>query len=298
MRLISYRHRGQDGVGVMVDDQGFVALSKAAPDLPRSLKAILALPDGLARAKAAAAGKKGDLKMSDVEMLPVIPDPAAMWCLALNYREHIQETGLTTNPDFPHIFLRVPCSIVGHDQPLVKHTHTNAFDYEGELAVVIGKAGRHIAEEDAYDHIAGYAAYNEGSVREYQRHNRNFGIGKNFERSGSFGPWLTTKDEAGDPNKARIVTRLNGDEKQNTVAGEMIFSIANLVHYISTGHMLVPGDVIVCGTPGAIPGKKAHMNVGDVCEVEVTGIGTLRNKVIAEEPAAPAYSREAETAAE
>ncbi len=298
MRLISYRHKGEDGVGVMVDDQGFVALAKAAPDLPRSLKAILALPDGLDRAKKAAAGRKPDLKMSEVEMLPVIPDPHAMWCLALNYREHIQETGLTTNPDFPHIFLRVPSSIVGHDQPLVKYTHTGAFDYEGELAVIIGKAGRHIAEKDAYDHIAGYAAYNEGSVREYQRHNRNFGIGKNFEKSGSFGPWLITKDEAGDPNKARIVTRLNGDEKQNTVAGEMMFSIANLVHYISTGHTLVPGDVIVCGTPGAIPGKKQHMNVGDVCEVEVTGIGVLRNKIVAEAPEAPAYSPEAVDAAE
>ncbi len=298
MRLISYRHQEAEGVGVMVDDQGFVALAKAAPDLPRSLKALLALPDGLARAKKATSGKPADLRMSDVEMLPVIPDPHAMWCLALNYREHIQETGLTTNPDFPHIFLRVPSSIVGHDRPLVKHTHTSAFDYEGELAVVIGKAGRHIAEKDAYDHIAGYAAYNEGSVREYQRHNRNFGIGKNFEKSGSFGPWLITRDEAGDPNKARIITRLNGDEKQNTVAGEMMFSIANLVHYISTGHTLLPGDVIVCGTPGAIPGKKQHMNVGDVCEVEVTGIGVLRNTVIAEAPPAPAYAPEFEHAAE
>ena len=290
MRLISYMQNGQAGVGVMVDDKGFVALAKAAPDLPKSLKAILALPTGLDRARDAAKGKKADATIADVQLLPVIPDPQAIWCLALNYKEHIEETGLTTNPDFPHIFLRVPCSQVGHEQPLVKHTHTNAFDYEGELAVVIGKTARHVAEKDAKSFVAGYSCYNEGSVREYQRHNRNFGIGKNFEKSGSFGPWLMTTDELPNPEKSRVITRLNGDEKQNTIAGEMIFSIENLIHYISTGHTLFPGDVIVCGTPGAIPGKKAHMNVGDVCEVEVTGVGTLRNKVIAETPPAPAYA--------
>ena len=293
MRLISYTHQGQDGVGVMVDDQGFVALPKAAPNLPKSMKALLALPDGLDKARAAANGRKADLRIDDVTMLPVVPDSHAIWCLALNYKEHIEETGLTTNPDYPHIFLRVTSSQVGHNQPLIKHTHTNAFDYEGELAVIIGKAARHVAEKDAYDYVAGYSCYNEGSVREYQRHNRNFGIGKNFEKSGSFGPWLMTKDELPDPNKSRIVTRLNGVERQNTVAGEMIFSIATLIYYISTGHTLFPGDAIVCGTPGALPGKKAHMNVGDVCEVEVTGLGVLRNTVAAEAPAAPAYHRDA-----
>ena len=298
MRLISYTTKGEAGVGVMANDQGFVALPKAAPDLPRSLKALLALDNGLDRARAAAKGKTAVLKLADVALLPVIPDPQAIWCLALNYKEHIQETGLTTNPDFPHIFLRVPCSQVGHDQPIVKHTHTNAYDYEGELAVVIGRKARHVAEKDALKYVAGYSCYNEGSVREYQRHNRNFGIGKNFEASGSFGPWLMTTDELPDPNKSRIITRLNGDEKQNTVAGEMIFSIPNLIHYISTGHTLFPGDVIVCGTPGAIPGKKAHMNVGDMCEIEVTGLGVLRNKVVAEAPPAPAYARQAEHAAE
>ena len=290
MRIFSYREGNTPGVGVVADNESFVALGEAAPDLPKTLKGIIELPNGLERAKAAAATKKGLKSLTGIAFDPVIPDPQAIWCLALNYKEHIEETGLTTNPDFPHIFLRVPCSQVGHEQPLVKHTHTNAFDYEGELAVVIGKTARHVSEKDAKKYVAGYACYNEGSVREYQRHNRNFGIGKNFEKSGSFGPWLMTADELPNPEKSRVITRLNGDEKQNTVAGEMIFSVENLIHYISTGHTLFPGDVIVCGTPGALPGKKAHMNVGDVCEVEVTGLGVLRNKVIAESPAAPAYA--------
>ena len=142
MRLISYTQNGQQGVGVMVDDKGFVALSKAAPDLPKSLKAILALPNGLDKARDAAKGKKADATIDQVELLPVIPDPQAIWCLALNYKEHIEETGLTTNPDYPHIFLRVPCSQVGHEQPLVKHTHT-------QRVRLRGRARRHHRQDRA-----------------------------------------------------------------------------------------------------------------------------------------------------
>lgn len=282
MRLISYHKGGDAGVGVMVDDKGFVALGKAAPDLPKTMRGILELDDGLAKAAAAVKGKSADESIDNVELDPVVTDPRAIWCLALNFQEHIDETGLTTNPDFPHLFLRLPQGHVGHNQPIVKSKLTNTYDYEGEICAIIGKKGRYLEESQVPSHIAGFTCYNEGSVREFQRHNRNFGIGKTFWHSGSVGPWLMTSDEFGDWKKQRVITRLNGDEKQNTVLGEMIFSVERIISYISQGTDILPGDMIVCGTPGALPGKKAHMNVGDVCEVEVTGLGVLRNEVVAD----------------
>ena len=300
MRLISYRHKGQAGVGVMVDDKGFVALPNAAPDLPRSLKAILEMDGGLATAAAAAKGKKADLTLAGVALDPVIPDPQAIWCLALNYKLHINETGLTTSAKYPQIFLRMPCSQVGHLQPILCPDPSVAtkYEYEGELAVVIGKGGRHIPVDKALDHVAGYSCYNEGSVREYQGHNRQFGLGKNFEQSGSFGPWLMTPDEFGDPQKHRIITRVNGIERQNATTDLMVFDVRQLINYLSQGYYLRPGDVIVSGSPGSLPPHPGEapppntggvyvpgmvqMKPGDVCEIEIDGLGTLCNPVAAD----------------
>ncbi len=172
----------------MVDETGFVALSTAAPDLPNSLRGILELEDGLERTRHAAEGKSPGLHVDDVSLDPVIPEPQAIWALALNFQTHIDETGLTTSPDHPQVFMRQPASHVGHMQPLrcPPPDVAQAFEYEGELAVIIGKSGRHIPVQRALEHVAGYSVYNEGSVREYQRHNRQFGLGKNFEASGSF----------------------------------------------------------------------------------------------------------------
>ena len=191
MRLISYRQGEKTGVGVMVDDTGFVDLSAAAPDLPDTLRGILELEDGLDRARAAADGKSADLNLSDVDLDPVIPVPSAIWAMALNYHTHIAETGLTTSDKYPHIFLRHTGSQVGHNQPLLAPDPdiAKAFDYEGEMAVIIGKGGRNVPLDKAMDHVAGFSIYNEGSVREYQGHNRQFGLGKNFEQSASFGSW-------------------------------------------------------------------------------------------------------------
>ncbi len=301
MRLISYRHNAEVGVGVMVDHAGFVSLSKATPDLPRTLRGILELGDsGLDRVRAVARGRVPDLRIDQVGLDPVIPDPNAIWCLALNFQKHIEETGLTTSPDYPHIFLRMPASQVGHNQPLLcpNPRIARAYDYEGELAVIIGKGGRHIEEKDALTHVAGYSCYNEGSVREFQAHNRQFGLGKNFERSGSFGPWMMTPDEFGDPYKQSVITRLNGVERQRGLLDEMIFSVEKLISYLSTGYSLRPGDVIVMGAPGALPWRPGehfelfgrikvpgvvHMKPGDVVTVEVTGLGTLVNPVVADE---------------
>jgi 2-keto-4-pentenoate hydratase/2-oxohepta-3-ene-1,7-dioic acid hydratase in catechol pathway len=302
MRLVSYHAGSEAGVGVMIDDKSFVALPKAAPDLPRSMKALIALEGGLAKAAAASKGKKADYSFSDVQLDAVIPDPQAIWCLALNYSLHINETGLTTSAKFPQIFLRMPCTQVGHLQPILCPDPAVAtkYEYEGELAVIIGTGGRHIPVERALDHVAGYSCYNEGSVREYQSHNRQFGLGKNFEQSGSFGPWLMTADEFGDPSKQRIITRVNGIERQNATTDHMIFNVPQLINYLSQGYYLRPGDVIVSGSPGSLPPHPGEtpppntggvyvpgmvqMKPGDTCEVEISGLGTLSNPVAADAP--------------
>ncbi len=298
MKVISYRHNGTPGVGVMVDDKGFVALANAAPDLPDNLRAILEIDPDLERVRAATDGKSADSSIDDITFDPLIPEPHASWALALNYTLHIEETGLTTSREYPQIFLRMPISQVGHNEQLwaPRLDVAEAYDYEGELAVIIGKPGRHIKREDAFDHIAGYSCYNEGSVREYQSQNRQFGLGKNFERSGSFGPWLVTKDEFGDPAHHTLITRLNGIERQRAEISGMLFDVPHLVSYLSEGYTLQPGDVIVTGSPGALPLRpgetpetprgpvvvegQLHMRAGDVCEVEIDGIGTLSNAVI------------------
>ena len=298
MRVISYRHEGVPGVGVMVTDTEFVALAAAAPELPDTLRAILEVDPDLARVKAATDGRPADMSVVQITFDPVIPDPHATWAVALNYKLHIQETGLTTSMEYPQVFLRMPVCQVGHNHTLwaPRPDIAEAYDYEGELAVIIGKPGRHIKREDAFDHIAGYACYNEGSVREYQSQNRQFGLGKNFERSGGFGPWLVTRDEVGDPAKRTLVTRLNGIERQRAEISGMLFDVPHLVSYLSEGYTLQPGDVIVTGSPGALPLRagetpekprgpvivegQLHMRAGDVCEVEIDGIGTLSNPVI------------------
>lgn len=273
MRLISY-HRGKDiGVGIMVDADGFVALRDVAPDLPDSMRRLLALPDGLARAKTAAAGKSATQRLKDVELAPVVPDPAAIWCAALNYTAHQEEVGRGRS-EFPEIFLRVPASFVGHGQALVAPYGglVTRYDFEGELVVVIGRGGRRIRREDALGHVAGYSVGNEGSVRDYQRHNRQYGIGKNFDKSGSFGPWLMTADEFGDPYKATIITRSEGKEKQRCSAGLMLAKIGELISYISDGYELRPGDVIFTGTPASLPDTAKRTNPGDRVAIEITGL--------------------------
>ena len=284
----------------MDGDDRFVPVAEIAPQLPSSLRALLETPGGLARLRNASEGQEGSRRLSDAHILPVIPDPHAIWALALNFKTHIEETGLTTSREFPHVFLRMAASLTGHDQPLLCPPPQIAteFDYEGELAVVIGKGGRHIPIEKAADHIAGFACCNEGSVREYQAQNRNFGLGKNFEQSGSVGPWLMTPDEFGEYRKQRVITRLNGIERQNAPLSDMLFSVEQVINFLSTGYTLRPGDVIAMGTPGALPphpgenlkpvGKHkvlgvVNMKAGDEVEVEITGLAVLANSIVSDE---------------
>jgi 2-keto-4-pentenoate hydratase/2-oxohepta-3-ene-1,7-dioic acid hydratase in catechol pathway len=300
MKLISYRSGNQHGVGVMVDNSRFISLRRIMPDLPHSIREIM--DDGMGTLKRIAEtiqGNEGDLRLEQVLLDPVIPEPHATWALALNFPMHIEETKLTTSPDYPQIFQRMPISVVGHGDALwcPNPKIAKTFDYEGELAVIIGTPGRHIPVATALSHVAGYACYNEGSVREFQGHNRQFGLGKNFERSGSFGPWMMTADEFGDPKTHRVITRLNGVEKQNTTLDQMLFSVEQVIHYLSTGYTLQVGDVIAMGTPGAlrppagyVPGPedsprvpgRTRMKPGDECEVEISGLGILRNPIVAD----------------
>lgn len=309
MRIVAYTAHGESGLGVLVDDATFVPAHEADPGLPRALDELLALPDGLERLRRATQGASGTRRLADVRLECLLRRPHAFWALALNFVPHIEETKLTTSKEFPQVFLRVPASFVPPGAPLLAPPPetARAFDYEGELGVVIGRPGRHIPVERALEHVAGYCAVNEGSVREFQRHNRQFGLGKNFEASGSYGPWLMTADEFGDPAKHSLVTRLNGIERQRASLGEMLFSVGQVINYLSIGYTLQPGDVIAMGTSGALPPApddvagndlslqvggpekkipgRVHMRAGDTVEVEITGLGVLRNPVAADLPA-------------
>lgn len=309
MRIVSYRIDGEAAVGIVVDDNGLLPVSEIAPDLPNCLMSILEIDPELVMLRKAAAGATPSMTLDDVDLDPVIPNPNSIWALALNFHSHIKETGLTTSDKYPHIFLRHAASQVGGGQPLLcpDPEVAKGYDYEGELAVIIGRGGRHIPVDRALEHVAGFSIYNEGSVREFQGHNRQFGLGKNFEKSGSFGPWMMTPDEFGDIYEKTISTRLNGVTRQHESIGGSLFKVEELIHYISIGYQLRPGDVIVCGTPGALKPEsddaeaqlgahfdhvqfagRVHMKPGDICEVEISGLGVLRNPIAADIP--PEYT--------
>lgn len=267
----------------MVDDRRFVDLSRRAPELPRTLRGLLEA-DRLDAARQAAEGAEPDGTIDEIALLPVIPDPAAVWCVGVNYDDHRRETGRVPS-SHPTLFLRIAASHVGHRQPLMRPRVSSQFDYEGELAVIVGRPGRHIPEAVAMEHVAGYACYNDGTIRDWQRHTSQFGPGKNFERTGAFGPWMVTRDQLADPYAQTLVTRVSGEEVQRTRIGQMTFKIEQLVHYLSTVYTLGAGDVISTGTPGGVGSRRTpprFLRSGDLVEVEISGIGILENPVIDE----------------
>jgi 2-keto-4-pentenoate hydratase/2-oxohepta-3-ene-1,7-dioic acid hydratase in catechol pathway len=283
MKLISFFRNGRNGFGA-VSDRGVVDLGAAFGGAYADLKAVLAA-DAIAQAAELAARRPADFPFEGLELLPVIPEPGKIWCCGLNYGEHVRETGreITEQPTF---FLRVADSQVGHGQPMVRPRESTQFDYEAEIAVVIGKPGRRIAEADAGLHIAGYACYNDGSVRDWQRHTSQWVPGKNFWRTGGFGPWMVTSDEIPFGTVMTLTARLNGQELQRATTEMMIHSIARQIAYCSTIAPLAAGDVIVTGTPGGVGAKRTPpvwMKAGDLCEIEVDRIGVLRNPVVDDE---------------
>ncbi|AUC96696.1 fumarylacetoacetate hydrolase family protein [Bradyrhizobium sp. SK17] len=282
MKLASFSTARGPGYGCVVD-QGIVVLSAAFGDRAPTLRDLLA-GGLLEEAAALAKTSKPDLALSEVSFDPVIPNPDKIICVGLNYRDHVAETGRTVT-EKPALFARYAGSQIGHLAPLVKPRVSDEFDYEGELAVIIGKGGRHIAPQAALTHVAGYACYNEGSIRDWQRHTSQFLSGKTFAGTGAFGPWMVTSDEIADPSKLALETRINGQVVQHTTTDLLITDIPHLIAYISTILPLLPGDVIVSGTPGGVGAKRnppLWMKPGDVAEVEISGIGVLRNPVVAE----------------
>jgi 2-keto-4-pentenoate hydratase/2-oxohepta-3-ene-1,7-dioic acid hydratase in catechol pathway len=283
MKLLSFVVDGHPSYGALKDN-GIVDLgARFTIEGCTSLRQLL-VGSRLTDAARLTATACPDHSLDTIAFAPVIPDPGKIICVGLNYRDHVAETGRTVT-EKPALFARFACSQVGHLQALVKPKVSDDFDYEGELAVVIGKPGRHIPAGRALEHVAGYACYNEGSIRDWQRHTSQFLAGKTFDQSGSFGPWLVTSDEIPDPSKLTLQTRLNGTVVQNTTTELMITAVPELIAYTSTICPLAPGDVIVTGTPGGVGLKRTPplwMRPGDTVEVEISGIGTLRNMVIAE----------------
>lgn len=282
MKLISFTRDGRDGFGA-VTAGGVVDLGAALGGRYPDLKSLLAA-DALDEARHAVAARSPDFPLEGLELLPVIPDPGKIWCCGLNYGEHVRETNreVTEQPSF---FLRVADSQVGHGQAIVRPPESLQLDYEAEIAVVIGKPGRRIAEADAAAHVAGYACYNDGSVRDWQKHTSQWVPGKNFWRTGGFGPWLVTADEIPFGTVMTLTARLNGVEMQRATTEMMIHSIARQIAYVSTVAPLQVGDVIVTGTPGGVGARRTPpvwMKPGDVCEIEVDRIGVLRNPIVDE----------------
>lgn len=277
MRYVSYRRADGAASYGRVEGDSVVDLGGVS-GAPADLKAALAR-GGLATL---AGGER--LARADLRLLPVIPRPGKILCVGLNFATHVAETG-REQKDFPAIFTRWADTLVADGEVLVRPRESTRFDYEGELAVVIGKAGRRIARDAALAHVAGYSLFNDASLRDWQRHNIQFTPGKNFPGTGAFGPELVTPDEIDDLGMQRVQTRLNGVLVQDQPISDMIWGIAEIIAYVSTFTALAPGDVIAAGTPGGVGDKRnppLYMRDGDTVEVSIGAVGTLTNAVVDE----------------
>lgn len=279
MKLISFRHGAIDSYGLVdgqqVQDLGAIA-GADAPDLKTALARGL-LP-GLAARPAPI------LPLPAVTLLPVLPNPGKIFCVGHNYETHRQETG-RAKVDHPSIFTRFADTLTAHGAPIIRPRVSSSLDFEGELAIVIGKGGRYIPEEKAMDHIAGFTCANDASVRDWQWHTQQFTPGKNFPGTGALGPWLVTPDEIADLASVSVTTRLNGQVVQQASLTDLIFPLPVILAYLSSFTPLSPGDVILTGTPGGVGAKREPplwMKPGDVVEVDISGVGLLRNEIVDE----------------
>jgi 2-keto-4-pentenoate hydratase/2-oxohepta-3-ene-1,7-dioic acid hydratase in catechol pathway len=273
MKLLSFRRPDGSASWGIAKGDGVIDMGDKAPGLKYALWATTSLAEEAAR--------HVDYRLSDISYLPPIPDPEKILCVGLNYLSHIKEDGREPPPK-PIIFTRFPNSQVGHGEPMVAPAASKTFDYEGELAVIISRRCRHVKAADWQSVVAGYSCYNDGSIREWQRHSTQFIPGKNFYKSGAFGPWIVTPEEMGDPTKAHLISRLNGVEQQHATVDDLCFDIPTLIEYCSTFTQLEAGDVIATGGVGAYQTPPLWMKAGDTIEVEISGIGTLRNPIVAE----------------
>jgi len=281
MKFISFSNDGTRSFGAVVGD-GVVDLGARHGGLPDLRQAIRT--DRLGELATEAATADADFGLKDIEFLPTIPNPEKVICIGVNYANRNAEyKDGSEAPKYPSVFMRTRESLTGHEQPLMDPPESDQLDYEGEIVIVIGKEGRRIAEESAHEHVAGLTIMNEGSLRDFLRHAKfNVTQGKNFERSGSLGPWMVTPDELDPMSELQVMTRVNGEERQNDTTDNLMFPFRYLVSYLSTFYRLKPGDIIATGTPngaGARFDPPKYLKEGDVVEVEVPGIGILRNGV-------------------
>ena len=271
MKLVSYEYRGKRGFGVVEGDK--ITPIESTPDLREYLPELMS-------GNQIAPPEQPSISLQDVSLLPPITDPFKVFCVATNFHEPARAG--KPDPEYPLLFTRCAEAQTGHGQPILKPAHSEQYDFEGELAVIIGRSGHKIPRESAMAHVAGYSCFNDGSVRDWQKHSTQFTPGKNFYRSASFGPWMVTTDEIPDPTKLTLETRVNDVVQQRIGMDKMIFDIPWLISYVSTFTPLQPGDLIVTGTPsgfGSSRDPKVFLTDGDVVEVEISGIGILRNVV-------------------
>jgi acylpyruvate hydrolase len=279
MRLARVTKDGKIGLAAKNGNAITVAFGADTADLDRHIAAGT-LPEAGAKA---AAGEAVD--EAALAFLPPVVRPSKIICLGLNYRDHAAESGMAI-PEFPVLFARFPSSLMGHGAPIILPKVSSQLDWEAELVVVLSKGGKNIAEADALNHVAGYSVFNDASIRDYQLRTPQWTAGKNFDDTGAFGPWLVTPDEL--PAGAaglKIECRVNGNVMQSSNTGNLIFSVANTIHLLSTFMTLEAGDVLVMGTPGGVGvarNPQIWMKAGDVCEVEIEGVGLLSNPIVAE----------------
>ena len=284
MRLARILKQGQEGIA-FADNDGPRALLEGDPGFPGDLAELTSEGTAALGRAAQALATAEPIDLESVQFLPLLGQKGKIICVGINYLDHVKETRSEV-PPHPTIFARFPTSLIGHKAPLVRPRVSEQLDYEGELVAVIGTGGRHIREEDALEHVAGYSIFNDGSVRDYQMETPQWTVGKNFDGTGAFGPFLVTADEVpAGGSGLQLTTRLNGEVVQHANTSEMIYSVANVIAFLSDAMTFQPGDVLVMGTPpgvGLARDPQLFMKAGDVCEVEIEGIGLLSNPIIDE----------------
>jgi 2-keto-4-pentenoate hydratase/2-oxohepta-3-ene-1,7-dioic acid hydratase in catechol pathway len=284
MRFLSFAKNGNESFGAVVGDSvvDLGARHENLTDLRSALQT-----GNLDELKAEAGQATADYSLSEIEFLPTIPNPEKVICIGVNYANRNAEyKDGSSAPKYPSVFMRTRESLVGHEQLILDPPESDQLDYEGEIVIVIGKEGRRIPQDRTHEHVAGLTIMNEGSIRDYLRHAKfNVTQGKNFAKSGSLGPWMVTPDELDPMGELQVMTRVNGEERQNDVTDNLMFPFRYLVSHLSTFYHLKPGDIIATGTPngaGARFDPPKYLRPGDIVEVEVPGIGVLRNEVAAE----------------